>query len=533
MGERIVLRQYSLILLCFLAILPMAVYGASPGDILRNQVFGLPEGAEWGYGLDTSSDGNTTVCGVAYPDPSIDLGHLGNGDAWVIRFDRNGTILWEKLFGGNETDYALSVRNLPDGGAAVIGTTGSYNGDVTGYHGNGDMWFINLGPDGNIRGDRALGGSLTDEGSDLVLMPDGGYVLCGYTMSSDGFARRQLGGGDLWLIRLDRNGTVLWQQTYGGSRRDSGTSIIQTKDNSLVVCGNTNSTDGMVSGNRTSSDVWVIKTDLNGTVIWERSFGGSGLEWGHSVIELTSGDLMVAAVTASGDGDVGKNHGAGDVWLMRITPDGTLVWKQTYGGSFSDNVWKLEPSPGGGAYLVGDSYSVDGHFTGNHGESDLLIAEVDGDGNLLWYRQIGGSSVDRGSWVKRTNTDTLMITGMTASSDGDISGDHSSGDLWILEVEGSKVLPVSDPEPQPAVTVPAEPAISPLGGDGPVPTDPDGDGRYEDMNGNGVMDLQDPTVFFTHFAWLQSQGYVLTFDFNENGALDLSDVQALFTEIQS
>ena len=108
----------------------------------------------------------------------------------------------------------------------------------------------------------------------------------------------------------------------------------------------------MVSGNRTSNDVWVIKTDLNGTVIWERSFGGSGLEWGHSVIELTSGDLMVAAVTASGDGDVGKNHGAGDVWLMRITPDGTLVWKQAYGGSFSDNVWKLEPSPGGGAYLV-------------------------------------------------------------------------------------------------------------------------------------------------------------------------------------
>jgi hypothetical protein len=352
-------------------------------------------------------------------------------------------------------------------------------------------------------------------------------------MSSDGYIRRQLGGGDLWLIRLDRNGTVLWEQTYGGSRRDSGASITLTKDNTLVACGNTNSTDGMVSGNRTSSDVWVLKTDLNGTVIWERSFGGSGLEWGHSVIELASGDLMVAAVTASGDGDVGKNHGAGDVWLMRIAPDGTLVWKQAYGGSFSDNVWKLEPSPGGGAYLVGDSYSVDGHFTGNHGEADLLIAEVDGDGNLLWYRQIGGSSVDRGSWVKRTNTDTLMITGMTASSDGDISGDHSSGDLWILEVEGSTVQPVSESEPLPEVTVPAEPAIGPLGGDGPVPTDPDGDGRYEDMNGNGEMDLQDPTVFFKYFSWLQSQGYVSAFDFNENGALDLSDVQALFTEIQS
>lgn len=533
MGERVVLRHITLILFSLMTILPVMVCGASPGDILKNQVLGLPDGPEWGYGLDTSPDGNTTVCGVAYPDQSVDLGSLGNGDAWVLRFDTGGAILWEKLFGGNETDYALSVRNLPDGGAAVIGTTGSYNGDVTGYHGNGDMWFINIGPDGNIRLDQAFGGSLTDEGSDLALLPDGGYILCGYTMSADGHSRRQSGGGDLWLIRLDQNGTVMWQQTYGGSRRDSGTSVILTREHSIVACGNTNSTDGMVSGNRTSSDVWVIKTDLNGTLLWERSFGGSALDWGHSVVELASGDLMVAAVTASGDGDIEKNHGAGDIWLMRLTPDGTPVWKHTYGGSFSDNVWKLEPSPGGGAYFVGDSYSVDGQFKGNHGESDLLIGEVDGDGNLLWYRQIGGSSVDRGSWVKQTGTGSLMITGMTASSDGDISGEHTSGDLWLVEVEGSADKQFSPPLPQPDIAPPAQPPVGPLGGDGPVPTDPDGDGRYEDMNGNGRMDLQDPTVFFTYFSWLQSQGYVFAFDFNENGNLDLSDVQALFKEIQS
>lgn len=533
MGERIVLRQYSLIFLCFIIIVPAAVYGAFPGDILKNIVFGLPEGPEWGYGLDTTDDGNTTICGVAYPDPSLDLEKLGNGDAWVLRLDANGTILWEKLFGGNETDYALSVRNLPDGGAAVIGTTGSYNGDVTGYHGNGDMWFLNIGPDGNIRWEVAFGGSLTDEGSDLALLPDGGYILCGYTMSSDGDVRRQLGGGDLWLIRLDSNGSIMWEKTYGGSRRDSGASVILTKDNVIVACGNTNSTDGMVSGNRTTSDVWVIKTDLNGTLLWERSFGGSALDWGHSVVELLSGDLMVAAVTSSDDGDVGKGYGASDIWLIRLTSDGTPVWSQTYGGSFSDNVWKLEPSPGGGAYLVGDSYSVDGNFTGNHGESDLLIGEVDGDGNLLWHRQVGGSSVDRGSWVKSTNTGTLMITGMTASSDGDISGDHSSGDLWILEVEGNINESGSPFVPKADHPGPDEPVIAPLGGDGPMPTDPDGDGRYEDLNGNGVLDIQDPAVFFKYFNWLQSQGYVYEFDFNENGVLDLGDVQALFMKVQS
>ncbi|MDD1724036.1 MAG: hypothetical protein LUQ07_02775 [Methanospirillum sp.] len=589
------------LLLIILFILPASVLGTAPGDILHNQVFGLPGGPEWGYGLDSSPDGNITICGVAYPNQSLDIGELGNGDVWVIRIDKNLKMVWEHLFGGNETDYALSVRNLPDGGAALIGTTGSYNGDVTGYHGNGDMWFVNLDPQGNIRWERALGGNKTDEGSDFVVLPDGGFILCGYSMSQDGNLRRNLGGGDLWLMRLDTNGTMLWQQTYGGSKRDSGTSVIMTRDNGIVVCGNTNSTDGMVSGNRTSSDVWIIKTDINGTLLWEKAYGGSALDWGHSVIELTSGDLMVAAVTASGDGDVGVNHGAGDLWLIRLHPDGTRVWEKTYGGSFSDNVWKLEPSPSGGAYFVGDSYSVDGDFSGNHGESDLLVGEVDANGSLQWYRQVGGSFIDRGSWLKRTVNNTLVMTGMTTSSDGDLAetGDHTSGDLWLLEVQGgvpsalepgttdnvTSVSPESAPpavlpgdnvttvspevtattvsaadtattdngtavdnitavsqEGNISVPVPEVPVssttegnvtIGPLGGTGPVPTDPDGDGKYEDLNGNGKMDLQDPTSFFQNFSWLKDQGLIVAFDFNENGVLDLGDIQALLAEIQS
>ncbi len=104
--------------------------------------------------------------------------------------------------------------------------------------------------------------------------------------------------------------------------------------------------------------------------------------------------------------------------------------------------------------------------------------------------------------------------------------------IWLVEVEGSPAQPVTPSLPQPD-TAPSKPPVGPLGGDGPVPTDPDGDGRYEDLNGNGRMDLQDPTVFFTYFSWLQSQGNTSAYDFNGNGALDLSDVQALFTEIQS
>lgn len=529
-----------LVLVLLAAVLiPSLVSASAPGEMIRNQFFGLPDVPEWGYGLDYSEDGNITLCGVAYLPESIQQESLGNGDAWLIRLDRNGTLLWERIYGGSETDYGLSCRNLPDGGAAVLGTTGSFDGDVTGYHGSGDMWFFVVGPDGNIRWDRALGGDRTDEGGDFVVLPDGGYILCGYTMSHTGDVPRHFGEGDLWLIRLTADGRMVWSQTYGGSRRDSGTSVIMTRNQTIVACGNTNSSDGMVSGNRTSSDVWVIKTDLNGTLLWEKAYGGSGLDWGHSVVELTSGDLMVAAVTNSGDGDVGMNHGAADVWLMRLKPDGTMVWSRTYGGSFSDNVWKLEPSPTDGAYFIGDSYSVDGVFTGNRGEADLLVGEVDKDGTLLWHRQMGGSSVDRGSWIKRTLENTLLLAGMTASSDGDVSGNHTSGDLWFLELAGSVAHVPAPPEtpvpvlPDATVQSDTQPVMGPLNGTGPVPADITGDGRYEDLNGNGKLDAQDVTLFFQHFSWLQEQGYNDAFDFNENGALDLGDIQALFEKVKS
>ena len=507
------------ILIFGILLLPVLCNGASPGDIIRSQTFGLPNETESGYGLDYSSDGNITVCGISYIPESINPGGLGNGDAWVLRLDRNGTLIWERLFGGNQTDYALSVHNLPDGGAAVIGTTGSYNGDVSNFHGQGDMWFLRLDNEGRIIWDRALGGNLMDEGSDLELTPDGGYLLCGYTHSDNGDVKRQIGGGDLWLIRMDDYGRIVWQQTYGGSGKDSAASITATKDGGYVICGSSNSTDGMVKGNRTSSDVWVIKVDRNGTLLWEEAYGGSKLDWGHSVIELASGDLMVGGVTASDDGDVGQNYGAADIWLMKLNPTGKMIWQKTFGGNYSDNVWKLLPSPSGGAYYIGDSFTKEGMFSGNQGESDLLIGEVDNNGTFLWARQIGGSSVDRGSWMAKTADEHLILTGMTTSSDGDLTGIHTGGDLLLLEVQGERQINSQKP--------------GALNGTGPLPTDPNGDGRYEDLNGNGRLDLQDPKIFFQYFSWIKEQGLVYPFDFNGNGVLDLGDVQALFMEIKA
>ena len=271
-----------------------------------------------------------------------------------------------------------------------------------------------------------MAGSQLEEGGDILQTNDGGYIFTGYTMSDDGDVTGNHGGGDMWVVRLDTSGNILWQKCYGGTGRDSGSSIIELRDGNFSVCGNTYSSDGDSTENKGSSDLWLIKIDQAGKLLWQKSFGGSNLDWGHAVTESVNGDIYAAGVTASSDGDVSGSHGAGDVWIVRLSSDGTKIWAKTYGGSFSDNVWIVEPSPRGGVFFIGESYSVNDDVSGNHGDSDIWVGEVEQNGSLLWQKCYGGSSYESGSWLKLLKDGNLTITGTTRSNDGDILDSRGS-----------------------------------------------------------------------------------------------------------
>lgn len=583
---------------------------AAPGDIIWQQILGGPGGEEWGYSLDEAPGGDLLVTGSAFSEDTNITGFHGNGDLWLEKLDPNGNPLWNRAYGGNGSDYSFSIKATPDGGSVIVGTTGSNNGDISGYHGNGDLWVLRLSPKGDPVWSRVYGGNMTDEGGDILLTSDGGYLVIGYTMSNDGDPIGHHGGGDLWMLRLDSNGSIIWQKAFGGSKRESGSSIVRTSDGGYAMTGNTYSADGDVTSNHGSSDLWVVKTDVNGSLLWQKTYGGSKLDWGHSIAELANGDLIVAGVTASSDGDVSVNHGAGDIWVLRLSSTGVLIWEKTYGGSFSDNVWKIEPSPHGGAYLVGETFSVDGDISGNHGDADLWVAEIDANGSLIWNRTLGGSLYESGAWVRLMSDGNLVVAGNTRSNDGDIQNSKGEGDLWVAKIDAriNATLPITQPVPigvnlshtvpeissaslpsnnitevpSPALIsnntttnkvspggnqtlvnnethpvnsstlVPADNVTAGKNSTSPIPVsnsssvnlsvpiaipgfnatpgDPDGDGRYEDLNGNGKTDLQDPPIFFTNIDWIKDHEPTRAFDFNGNGAIDFGDISALFEE---
>ena len=571
--------KYYLVLVPFLLVmLVIQSVSAVPGDIVWQQTRGGPAGEEWGYSLDSYPDGGVVVTGIAYSTDANVTGSRGNGDLWVVRLDSSGNQIWNRAYGGNESEYGLSVKSCLDGGSVIVGTTGSHSGDINGYHGNGDLWFLRLSASGDLLMQKVYAGNQTDEGGDILQTTDGGYVITGYTMSDDGDASGHHGGGDLWMIRLDQNGTMLWQKAMGGSKRDSGSSIIQTSDGGFAMTGNSYSSDGDVTANHGSSDLWVLKTDAGGNLLWQKTFGGSKLDWGHSLVELPGGDLVVTGVTASSDGEVSMNHGAGDIWVIRLTSAGEKVWEKTYGGSFSDNVWKMVPSSNDGVYLSGESFSVDGDFSGNHGDADLWVAEIDGNGTLLWYRMLGGQYYESGSWLTRMPDGNVTVCGTTRSSDGDVLGSRGEGDLWIVKVDTSGVVlpakslqsstfltpvtaaPIQKDEVNITNITPVDtgfnantsslsgttgseqnatpggvttPVLLPLPGQNLTPTDPDSDGKYEDMNGNGKIDMQDSSLFFSSYDWITVNYPPAVSDFNGNGVVDFGDIQSLFEEVST
>ena len=347
---------------------------------------------------------------------------------------------WAQCYGGSQEEYLRHMIQTPDEGFLITGYTYSDDGNVVGNHGNSDIWIIKLASDGTIEWQRCYGGTDYDVGLFLTNTQDGGYAVCGYTYSNDNDVSGNHGGSDAWILKLNQNGIIEWQNCVGGSGYDVSLSLIQTPDNGFIVAGSTRSNDGDVSGNHGASDAWVFKLDQTGNLIWQKCYGGNDMEYASSIDFSFTGGFIFTGYASSYNGDVSGIHGDKDFWVVSIDQSGNLQWQNCLGGSAPEEAKFLTRSSEGMYQITGYTYSNDGDVSGNHGDADVWVVELDQSGNLVWQRCFGGTNEDRAEFLNSTSDNGMIVTGFTFSSNGDISGYIGSGDFWIFKLGQNKNL---------------------------------------------------------------------------------------------
>ena len=390
-----------------------------------------------------ASDNGYVIGGGTFSNDGDVSGNHGDRDFWVIKLDTLGGLQWQKCLGGSNNDRLYGINNTSDGGVIASGHTSSNNGNVSGNHSYGaDGWVVKLDSLGNIHWQKCLGGTDSDVMMYTEETFDGGYITGGWTYSSDGDVTLNKGICDCWVVKLDSLGNIQWQKTYGGSSYDHLNTVIQLADSSYIFTATSSSNDGDVSYNHGGNDVWVVKLDADGNMEWENSYGGSGGDFSVCIAQSANGGYTISAMSYSNDGDVSGNHGSLDFWIIEIDSSGNLIWQKCYGGSDMDNCRWMNKTADGGNIVVGATLSTDGDVTANHGGGDCWVIKTDNTGNLEWQQCYGGSDYEHGRSIFLNPAGNHVIASWSSSNDGNVSGNHGDVDYWVLEIESNTMLPL-------------------------------------------------------------------------------------------
>ena len=303
-----------------------------------------------------------------------------------LEFDIHSQAQWEKIFGGSGSEFCSSVQITDDGGYIIIGNSNSF--DLAGK----GVYFIKTNSRGNVMWEKNVGEGYGGSVYSSQVANDGGYIIAGITSS-------RLGETAMYLLKTDSKGVLEWEKTFNGTGSSKGWSVQVANDGGYIIAGNMGATvaEGV-------NNVYLVKTDSRGELEWEKFFGGIYQDQGRSVQVTSDGGYIIAGDT--------KSFGAGkrDVYLIKTNSNGELEWNKTYGGPENDAGWSVQVTSDGGYIITGitDSYGVGG--------SDVYLVKTDSNGDLMWEKTFGRAGYDRGYCVQVTDDGGYVISGLVTAS---------------------------------------------------------------------------------------------------------------------
>jgi gliding motility-associated-like protein len=285
----------------------------------------------------------------------------GHRDIWIVQIRPSGDVIWEKSYGGDGEDQAFSIVKLPDGDYIIGGHTDSKPDGVnktSEAKGKRDIWLIRIKPNGDVVWEKSYGGNGNDEYPYLTVTQDGNVIFTAGTTSSESGDKKSKskGGKDFWVVKISpNNGTIIWEKNYGANDLEEPRNILELKDGSIVVCGNSESG---VFGDKTSlnygqADYWILKLDKDGNKLWDKSFGGLGVDRAINLDQNKAGYFLVCGQSLSNPSGNKEDSakGAYDFWLLYLRDNGDLVWEKNIGGGLHDVPFKMVKFKDG-SYLV-------------------------------------------------------------------------------------------------------------------------------------------------------------------------------------
>lgn len=310
-------------------------------------------------------------------------------------------VMWDKSYGGLQSEYLFDVLPTPDYGFLLAGSS------LSGKSGNKqdegirdlDYWLWKMDEHGDLDWQKSFGGNGTDLLQSVDLTPDGGFILGGTSTSGQGEMKSEPARGqeDLWIIKLNAKGDLQWEKTLGGSGRDELKQIVSVTGGGYLIGASSNShplSEGSFqTGEKRSAlhgnlDYWVIRLDGSGEILWEKTFGGRYRDELAQVVQTRDGGFLIGGTSNSpvSGTKTERGHGQGDFWIIKLDRDGEEEWQKALGGENDDKLSVLLEKRDGGYVLGGSSASgVSGNKDKGNGKgSDFWIVELDDRGNSVW-----------------------------------------------------------------------------------------------------------------------------------------------------
>ncbi|MBM2816421.1 MAG: type sorting protein [Ignavibacteria bacterium] len=353
---------------------------------------------------------------------------------WIVRLDSNGYILWQKQLVYYNNARCRIILETNDNGFIVGGSAYTYKNNTGSYN-----WFVvKLDSLGNIEWDKTIGSTWTDEIRSIYNTEDGGFIAAGDVGRNDGDVIGNY-NDNIWLVKFNSLGNIVWQHSIGGSSDENLNSFIKTNDKGYILAGRSSSKDGDVSGNHGNYDFWIVKLDSNCNMQWQKCYGGSDYDEAIAILQTKDGGYIAGGHTKSKNGDATGNHGYYDILILKLDTSGKIQWKKTLGGTGLEMVSSIIQSDDGGYFILGTTTSSDFDVTGYEGLNDFWVIKLDSTGNIQWETALGGTNDDNPNSLFPSKDGGCVIFGYSNSNDRDITIDgkqqQENRGCWIVKLD--------------------------------------------------------------------------------------------------